>query len=213
LPSSPTRRFWLLGVTAVAGALPVFLAVLKLQDETFRADFLSNLAATVLGLVVGIPVALELSRRQQAAEEANAIDKRTREEAGRKRKVLQLLRKELQENHRALQERVSQPSSVGTRVVLLPALKNELWMAFSDGGELEWIQDPSLVDRIAEAYYGIGGIIYLEERYFEATHFAGMRVAQSEPPEARILKYLSGADDDVTKAITGAVDAIDAALR
>ena len=48
---------------------PVAYSVTHLLDETFRDAFLGNLAATVIGVVVGIPIALELNRREVAAEQ------------------------------------------------------------------------------------------------------------------------------------------------
>jgi hypothetical protein len=40
-----------------------------------------------------------------------------------------------------------------------------------------------------------------------------MRVAQPKPPEERILDYLSSGDKDAIKAIEGAIEAIEVALR
>jgi hypothetical protein len=59
---------------------------------------MGNLFATILGVLVGVPIALGLNRRQQvAASQSASIDRRLHEDE-RKRKVLTLLRSELERN-------------------------------------------------------------------------------------------------------------------
>ena len=196
----------------MAGAVPVAYALVHLHDAQFRDDFISNLAATVIGLLVGIPVALELNRRQQASEEARAEQTRAKEISARKARILQLLRNELDINRQLILHRKGSGPS-GKRAVLLPGLKDEVWRAFSDGGELQWLQSPDLLDSIATAYHSVRSIIYLEERYFEATHFPGMQVQQTKYPRDYILEYLDGLDPSTVKTIQASVAAIDAALK
>jgi len=43
-------------------------------------------------------------------------------------------------------------SAINTWTAHYP-IKIELWRAFSDGGEIQWIDDPDLLDALAAAYY------------------------------------------------------------
>lgn len=65
----------------------------------------------------------------------------------------------------------------------------------------------------ATAYYGVRTIIYLEERFFEATHFPGLQVQQQKYPKDYILDYLSDVDANALKNIDRALLAIDGALK
>jgi hypothetical protein len=201
-----------MAVTLVAAAVPVGYALIHLNNGQFRDDFISNLAATVVGLLVGIPVALELNRRQQASQEVRADEANAKEIAVRKKRILQLLRNELDIDRQLILHRKGTGSG-GQRGVSLPGLKDEVWNAFSDGGELQWLQSPDLLDSIATAYHSIRSIIYLEQRYFEATHFPGVQVKQAKYPKDYILEYLDSLDPGTVKTIEGSVAAIDAALN
>ncbi len=52
-------------------------------------------------------------------------------------------------------------------IVTYLGLKNDLWEALSDGGELHWVDNLKLLDSITKAYYHIRRVIFLEEKYFD----------------------------------------------
>lgn len=126
---------------------------------------------------------------------------------------LELFRQELEFNKYALAERQSEEDGAKKRVVVLPPLKNELWKALSDGGELQWIRDLDLLNVIATAYHNIMMTIFLEEKFFEATHYSGIQVQQQKYPKDFIMEYLVNSDLDVTKAIDAALSAINQNLN
>ena len=96
---------------------------------------MGNLFATILGVLVGVPIALELNRRQQAAVTSSAINNRKLHEDERKRKVLTLLRSELERNRNDVLASRKPLESGGQREVSVGSLNDQLWSAFSYCGE------------------------------------------------------------------------------
>ncbi len=85
-------RSWLL---AAAIFLIVLLAVYflfqKIAPSPFRDLFLGNLLATIMGVVIGVPVALELTRRQQRAEDKAIAEERERRATERSTRYLKMI--------------------------------------------------------------------------------------------------------------------------
>ena len=127
----------------------------------FLSDFLANAFATGLGAIIGIPIALLIAR---------IVDRR--EERSRKRKVLSLLSEELQHNGSRLSHwQLSATKSVETGV-LHAHLKDQLWRAFSDGGDLQWIRDPVILASLSHSYHLLAAAKYLCACHFDVTHLA-----------------------------------------
>ena len=173
---------------------------------------MGNLFATILGVLVGVPIALELNRRQQAAVTSSAINNRKLHEDERKRKVLTLLRSELERNRNDVLASRKPLESGGQREVSVGSLNDQLWSAFSDGGELQYVNNPSLLAALANAYYQVRNCIELERKMLDIVHFPGMRVRQKKPPEDFIREYLSNSDLALLGAIDHALKTIDAEL-
>jgi len=133
-------------------------------DFSFWQDFVSNAFATFLGAIVGIPIALWLSRYQE-----KAIEKE------RKSKIKQLLREELLENLSILSgwEKADYRKKNRDIHSIGPVLKDESWKAFSDGGDLEWIKDPTLLSNLADAYYHVRIIRQISDRYLNIIYLGG----------------------------------------
>jgi len=175
--------------------------------------FLGNLFATLIGIVVGIPIALAINRKQQRTIESKAEEQRYRDEAERKKKILNLVKTELEFNKNSLIDRQSQEHQTEQRTVLLPPLKDELWRAFSDGGELQWIKDLDLLDKIASAYHQIRTTIFLEQKYFDVIHFPGLTIQRKKYPKDFIMEYLVNTDQGVLQAIDLALSGINQNLH
>ena len=198
---------WLLVTAIVLWAVVYFL--LHFGSSSFQEGAMGNLFATIIGVVVGIPIALEISRRQQAAEHARNTERMEQEELQRKHKVLSLLRSELLSNKSDLLDRSKDVASGGKREVLVNTLRDEMWAAFSDGGELHFVNNPELLALIAVAYYEIRTTIHLERQFMDAIHFPGMRVRQDKYPQDYYLEYLTKTDPSVLLAIDRALAKID----
>ena len=173
---------------------------------------MGNLFATITGVVVGIPIALEISRQQQAAEHARDTERQEQEENQRKHRVLSLLRSELLSNKCDVLDRSKAVASGGKREVHVNTLRDEMWGAFSDGGELHYVNNPELLALIAGAYYEIRTTIHLERQFMDAIHYAGMRIHQDKYPQDFYLEYLTNTDPSVLSAIERALAKIDSEI-
>ena len=204
---------WLaLLLIVVVALIPTVYTLRRAADSQFRDDFMSNWFATMIGVIVGIPIALELDRRQREAQERREQKARKQEELARKAKILELLKGELGYNREALLGRQVARGQETERVVLVDRLKDELWNAFSDGGELQWIRDLDLLDAVSTAYYHVRMTIYLEERYFEATHFPGLQIEQRKYAKDYIMDYLRESDTEVLRQVDQALQRIEISL-
>lgn len=201
---------WLL-VALVATWAAIYF-VQHFSSSSFQEGAMGNLFATILGVVVGIPIAVELSRRQQALENAVGEARKHKEESQRREKILSLIRSELAMNRDDLEEKTKNIQTGGKREVHVNTLREEMWSAFSDGGELHYINDPELLALIAGAYYEIRTTIHLERRFMEAIHFPGMTIKRDKYPQDYYLEYLTATDPSVLKAIDMTIKRIDSQI-
>jgi hypothetical protein len=207
-PSEWTLWVWASLVSIIAG-LFVLVAVWIRGDTAFQPAFFSNFLATLAGFLLGVPVAIWLTVRQnQEQRHATSI-----EAARRQADVLSAIRTEMVENRKTLT--VDRRDHAGKRIFAAPFPMDEVWSAMSDGGQLEWIVDAELLRRLARAYVFIRTIIYLEKQWFEAAHFPGLVALppdSSLSPGSRITQYLEHQDRVCIDAIDEALDLVNAVL-
>lgn len=202
---------WLPVLAVAAWSLLFFLQ--HFPSTSFQEGAMGNLFATILGLVVGIPIALELNRQQQYAQNIAATATRMAEEAQRKGKVLSLIQSELCRNQEEIICRRKPIESGGKREVHIGGLRDEMWSAFSDGGELQHVNNPEVLAAIAGVYHEIRLNIHLEHGYIEAIHFVGMTIQRDKYPEDWFLEYLTMTDKQLLTSIEQAIFTIDAELK
>ena len=124
----------------------------------FWQSFVSNALATFIGAGLGVLGALWLSRYQDKSSEKE-----------RKKKILRLLFNELLINLTHLSGFQKSQIKHKEALTLSALLRNESWKAFSDGGELEWIKDPKLLDDLSEAYFAIRSVMSLSDKYCQVS--------------------------------------------
>ena len=201
---------WLLVLTIALWTAFYFFQ--HLGSLSFQEGAMGNLFATILGVVVGIPIALEINRRQRLEEHAASASRLQREEAKRKHKVLSLLRTELLSNKEDVLVRRKPIETGGKRTVQSGFLRDVMWAAFSDGGELHFVNNPEVLASIASAYHEIRATVFLERGFVDAAFYPGMRINQNKSSEDRYLEALTATDADLLAAIERAMNAIDAEL-
>jgi hypothetical protein len=123
--------------------------------SSFLQDFSSNFLSTILGVIVGIPIAFWTSNYQDRVAEKE-----------RKTKILHLLQEELFVNLTQLSGWLKSPAKYYELFIMGGFLKDEVWKSFSDGGELQWIKDPTLLNQLSWAYSSIKTVKYISEKYF-----------------------------------------------
>ena len=162
----PFGKRWLPWLLVVAAAFfTVWFGYEQIPKSDVRDTFLGGLLATVIGLVAGIPIALEINRYQSLIQEKQERKSEDREKLDRKIRILSLIKQELGFNQEFLVALVEVQAD-HPDVVINWGLKNDLWKALADGGELPWIDDLQLLDAIARAYYYIRRIMFFEDFYF-----------------------------------------------
>lgn len=206
-------RRWLAWVSlACLAAIPLAFFVARFNVPGYLDSTMGNLLATLVGVIAGVPVALEIARRQQdtAAQSEQAF--REAEHLGRRVRVLSLLRTELLDNICRIEERRNSIPE-GPRTVLAEPLREHLWNAFADGGELAYVDNPDVLAALARAYHHISTLQRLESEFLSVAHFPGVRVHQKETGEERLLRYLTASDAEALSSIRDAVAAIDVVIR
>ena len=124
----------------------------------FWQSFVSNALATFIGAGLGVLSALWLSKHQEKTSEKE-----------RKKKILRLLLDEMLTNLTLLSGFQQSQTKYREALTLSALLRNESWKAFSDGGELEWIKDPKLLDDLSEAYFAIRSVMNLSDKYCQVS--------------------------------------------
>jgi hypothetical protein len=125
------------------------------------SQFLSELLATVIGAGLALWGAIWLDRKAHRREER----RRKQERRERANQVLSLILEELEFNRSALNHITDNVPSTYRQV------KVESWQAFSDGGELKPIDDPTLLSVISTAYANIKHFIVLYNKFFDMKFF------------------------------------------
>jgi len=123
------------------------------------ALLLYTIITTIIGIALGIPVALAIDRM---------VIKREKRE--RKERILSLIIRELDFNKENIKHLWTGKNwyERGTYVSL--ALKDDLWKSLSDGGDLQWIENVELLDKIANSYYYIGQLRSISYKLYDGLH-------------------------------------------
>jgi hypothetical protein len=125
-------------------------------DINFWQGFVGNLLATIIGVATGIPVAFWINRQVETGTEYE-----------KKKKILELLSPEIENNRNIINAWQAQGESNWTLTTIGLKLRDEVWNAFSDGGELAWIKDITLLANLADVYGKIKRIKYLSDKYVD----------------------------------------------
>jgi len=88
--------------TAILTVIPFLYFLTHLGSVAFRDAAFANLFATILGVVVGVPIAFEVSRRQEEQRQARAKDQQSGADRLRARALFYRLRDEFADNGHAL---------------------------------------------------------------------------------------------------------------
>ena len=97
----------------------------------------------------------------------------------------------------------------GKRMVDSQSLKSLIWTAFSDGGELHYVNNPEVLAALANAYENIRNCAMLEIKFLEAIHWPGAQFRQTKSPQDFILEYLEQDDPALIDSMERALQAIE----
>lgn len=186
------------------------LAAMAIAYSVYRADrveywdgAVGNWLATLLGIIVGIPVALSLERNRERAEN----EAKARVERQMRLDVLALLKRELAEAERSIVHRMSLGSSVPVE-----PLKVSSWEAMKATGNLKYVSEPSLIEPISDAYRLIQ-VLAQEEFVLHRTVFGvNVQFPDGENAAVKIMRNLTAFQAPSVALIRTALSAIEAAL-
>ena len=183
------RQDWYWLVFAVFALAAIGYSVFRRASLGYWDGAIGNWLATLLGIIAGVPIALAIERQRISHEEQAHVAEH-REHAI---KVSFLIRDKLVYNSNRLTERINDKTSLP----LFP-FKNDLWRALSDSGEIRWIDNPPILNKIASAYYYIGVVSAIEDKCYQAIRGINPRyndgtfASQHLLEDARKLDIVSG---------------------
>lgn len=154
----------------------------------------------MLGIIVGVPVALQIEHWRASREE----QKRVAEARDRAKDVLFLIADELRYNANRLADRLKDKTSLPLR-----PFKNDLWEALSDSGEIKWIDNPLLLSKITSAYHVIGIVLAIEEKCYQALRGINPRYDHGTFASQRLLEGARKFNAEMGKSISLALEAIE----
>ncbi|MBN2266891.1 MAG: hypothetical protein JW725_00930 [Candidatus Babeliaceae bacterium] len=175
-------------IVVIAALIAVYLF---LGSSTWQ-DFLPNFLATMLGAIVGIPIAISINNQQEAKKDRIQKDK-----------IVPLLREELLVDFGHLaswqKSNFQKLETVYTGIFL----EDSAWKAFSDSGELAFIKDPELLKKISHAYSSMSILKLLSERYMDLAHLPDQKERDllQAPVAYLISKGIDSALEDVSAAL------------
>jgi hypothetical protein len=177
---------WIVCAAVVVWACYFFLR--HYDSQPFLEGAMGNLFATMLGVVVGIPVALQIAQHQQSAAEIASRQAAVALAQARKHAVASHLLDELRSNRVQVLECRAPLENGAKRSVLTHPLRTELWQAFSDSGELQYINNPQVLALLAKAFHQTKATARMEQLLLELTHFPGLRVTGSHRHDETVLE-------------------------
>jgi len=184
-----TLQAYLIPTIVVAAAL---IAVYLLLGAKIWQDFLQNFLATMLGAIVGIPIAIGINNQQEAKKERL-----------QKEKIVPLLREELLVNLGHLSSWQKSNTQKLETVYASIFLEDSAWAAFSDSGKLAFIKDLDLLLKISHAYNTVRIVKQLSERYMDLVHLSDQKEREilQTPVAYLISRGIDTAIEDVSIAL------------
>ena len=143
--------------------IPATYSLSRAGNQNYWDGAIGNWLATMLGVIGGIPIALEVNRFITEIDD----QKKRKVEKDKEKAILLLVKEELDFNLSRLNDRKGNISSLP-----LHPFKTDLWDALSDSGEIKFINSSSLLNRITSAYHIIKIVKKTEEQCYIAMRSA-----------------------------------------
>lgn len=186
--------------------------VTNYRSPTFLEGAMGNLFATLLGVLIAIPIALQVAAIEQRGSEQAAQRAASAHARSRKQSMLAQLRRELASATAQVNECRIPMKTGGQRDIITNPLRYELWAAYSDSGDLQYVDNPDLLASLAEAFHRVKATARMERLLVEMVHFPGLRMANSRSLDKTILEYITNDDPHLLATIDRTIKAIDAEL-
>jgi xanthosine utilization system XapX-like protein len=149
-----SRIFWIIFIILLS--IGIIYTIINLFSPEYISGLVASYLSTLIGIILGIPIALEIERIKSNFEKQE-----------RKTKVLSVIIGELQFNRVIIENSWKNKESYEKGIFLGSILQDEIWKAISDGGELECIEDIDLLQKLSYAYHSIRELNELSRKLFE----------------------------------------------
>jgi hypothetical protein len=160
-------------------------------DYPMVQGLVSGLLATIVGVALGIPAALRINRVIESQTASEKVSK-----------IIHLLKDELEYNEIELSRLDGNlPQVVHEAGSISASLRIELWKAYSDGGELQWVKDLELVAMLADTYYSIRAVMTLTDKAYEFVQHGQPGHALPQSVEDNLMTVIGYANRSVKKSI------------
>lgn len=153
-------------------------AFLHVRDTSFLSGTIGNLLATLVGVLVGVPIALEIESAR-TSQESIAAESRDR---AAERDTLEVLLGEILGNLERLRLR---SELMGT--VPVDPLMDSRWRAITAAGMLRYIRSPQILAALSDAYRLTELIDDLEKRVHGAVWGINVQYPDGETAATKIL--------------------------
>jgi len=161
---------YMLWVTLVSILIaPLIYVFFFCPNQGFWENVMSNLLATGLALIAGIPIALWLDRKIKYGEEKAQYKVDRLKEAN----ILKLIKEEINYSYLTL---FLSGKKGNTQSLTLRPLKSDLWDSFVAGEEIKHIEKPDILNRIVSAYYVLKLVKNIEEQAYIALRTSAIQV-------------------------------------
>lgn len=178
----------------------IIYSLYRAHVTSFWDSAIGNWLATLLGVIAGVPIALAFERKRIAKEE---VDK-AKEKKDQAKKVLFLIKEELQFNQEKLEERKLNP-----KLIHFITYKNALWKVLADSGQIQWISDPTLLNKISYAYFYIGIVTSIEKKLYDVIRSNEITYGNHKPASAYLFEDARRFDTDLDERIFQAMNEIE----
>ena len=142
-------------------------------NTSFWENVMSNLLATGLAIIAGIPAALWVDRKIKHKEEKIQYGMDRLREAN----LLKLIKDELDFSYTSL---FLKDKKGNVESLTLQPLKSDLWDSFIAGEEIKYIEEPNLLNKIVSAYYVLKLIKNIESQAYIALRTSAIQFTHKD---------------------------------
>ena len=171
----------------------------RFSEKGFWDGAVGNLLATILGIVIGIPVALHLERKRQDTD-LRAKDAITKASA---QNVAVLLRRELQHVGNQMLIRNGEENAIH-----MEPLRTSTWDAMRESGQLSLIANADLIDKVSVAYHQIAVLRDFERLTVGAIYGINVHFPDGENASTKLFKHSRATHSGVNQSIAAALSAL-----
>lgn len=160
-------------------AIAIYYSIYRYSSETYWDGAIGNWLATLLGIIVGAPVALFMERKR----EDSVLKTKKEEEKNILKSILTLIDKKLSEN----QEMISSRLQLEGEIMTMP-VKISNWEALKASGDLRYLSNQNLLGIISDTYRMIELVLETEKQIYKTIYGVNVIFSDGENASTKLMK-------------------------